>query len=174
MPYALYLFAWDVRDDKPAGLAEACFLEQHYESYEHAPYSPYLDLDPICSFSRLASIRTVFVEPDYRLHRGLYMKLILGAAYLFRSLGALYSVATTSASDEGLARLYLKTGGRRVTTFELGELHRNGIALYLFDLDALCQHAGMPRTLKDLRLDESLLGIIRARSRAGGIRARAG
>jgi len=56
LPYALYLFAWDVRDDRPVGLAEPCLLEQHCESYEQAPYSRYLDMRGCVRSKQSASI----------------------------------------------------------------------------------------------------------------------
>ena len=123
------------------------------------------NLPAICPFPQLASIRTVFAEPGFRLRHGLYLKLILGAAHIFRSLGALYAAATTNAADERLARLYDKTGGTRIVTFKMEAFHQDDIALYLFELDALLRHPGVPRMLRDLDLSPSLLRIVRSRNR---------
>jgi hypothetical protein len=167
LPYAVYLLARDA-DDRPVGLAEACFLQQHYGSWEEVPYAPFCDLPAVCPFPQLAGIRTVFAEPEARLHHGLYAYLILGMAYIFRTLGARYSTATTNAADARLARLYDKTGGARVAEFSLPGVSEGAIAVYLFDLDALLRHPATPRMQRSLQWNEPLLMTVRGRSRQAG------
>jgi hypothetical protein len=162
--YAVYLLAYDA-DGRTIGMAESCFLEQHYASWEQAPYAPFCDLEAICPFAQLASIRTVYAEPEARRHPGLYLKLILGSAYIFRSLGASHSMATTDASNAGLARLYDKTGGRRLATFKFKDYHHGEIAAYAFDLDALLRHPWAPRMMRDLEVSADVVQMVRARSR---------
>jgi hypothetical protein len=166
MPYGVYVFAYTTSSGtSPIGMAESLLVQQRYESYEQTPYGPSFDLESICPFSQMASIRTVYAEPDVRLHHGLYLKLILASAYVYRSLGALYAVATTNAEDERLARLYEKTGGRRLTTFTIPSFHPGAIALYVFELDALLAHPWTPRMLRDLDLRTDVIVTARTRNR---------
>jgi hypothetical protein len=167
IPYAVYLFAL-AGGDHPIGVAEACFLQQHYASIDEVPYAASCDLQSYCPFEQLAGIRTVYAEPEARLHLGVYPKLILAMAYIFRSLGARYSTATTSAQDTQLARLYDRTGGIRAATFTVGSIKDEPLALYLFELDALLRHPAVRRMMRCLELDVPLLESIRLRSRHGG------
>ncbi len=166
MPYAIYLLAYLSGRPTPIGLAEACFLEQHYGEYAQVPYGDVYDIPSICPFPQLASIRTVYTDPAFRLHHALYVKLILGQAHIFRSLGARYAAATTNADDERLARLYDRTGGVRLGQKRFEGLFDNPIAVYLFELDALLRHRMTTRMLRDLELDMSVVSTARARSRS--------
>ncbi len=163
MPHAVYLVAHLAGRDEPVGLAEACFLEQHYGTYDRVPYHDVCDIPALCPFPTLAGIRTVYADPAYRNHHGLYVKLILAQAHIFRSLGALCATATTNADDERLARLYDKTGGRRLGVAHLASISDHGTAVYLFDLDALLRHPMTPRMRRDLEADPSLLATVRRR-----------
>jgi hypothetical protein len=109
IPHAVYVLAYTA-GGRVAGMAEAFLHSQHYESYDDAPYGSVAGLRELCPFELMAGIRTVYVEPEFRLSRALYLKLILSQAYIFRMFGALYSTATTNAADERLARLYHRTG----------------------------------------------------------------
>lgn len=163
IPHAIYLLAYADGRDEPVGLAEACFLAQHYGSYDRVPYRQVADLPSLCPFPRLAGIRTVYADPAYRLRHGLYVKLILGQAHIFRSLGARASTATTDAGDARLARLYDKTGGRRLGEVSLGGISDRPLAVYLFDLDALLRHPMTPRMRRDLAVDSAVVAIARSR-----------
>jgi hypothetical protein len=162
MPHGVYLLAHLDGRDEPIGLAEATFLEQHYGAYEHVPYGGVYDIRTICPFSQLAGIRTVYTDPAFRLHHALYLKLILGQAYIFRSLNALHAAATTNATKVALGRLYDKTGGVRLGTFT-HEAFTDPLAVFLFDLDALLRHPMTPRMLRDLEIDRSVLATVRGR-----------
>jgi hypothetical protein len=166
IPHAVYLLAHLDGRDEPVGLAEASFLEQHYGTYDRVPYTGVADIPSICPFPQLAGIRTVYADPAFRLHHALYVKLILGQAYIFRSLGARASTATTDAANEQLARLYDKTGGRRLGEVSLGSISDHPIAVYLFDLDALLRHPMTPRMRRDLAIDPSVLATARSRRAA--------
>jgi hypothetical protein len=166
IPHAVYLLAHLDGRHEPVGMAEACFLEQHYGTYERVPYHDVYDIPSLCPFPQLAGIRTVYADPAFRLHHALYVKLILGEAYIFRSLGARASTATTDAADERLARLYDKTGGRRLGEVSLGAISDHALAVYLFDLDALLRHAMTPRMRRDLTIDPSILATVRGRRAA--------
>jgi hypothetical protein len=163
IPHAVYLLAHLDGRDEPVGLAEACFLEQHYGTYERVPYHDVGDLRSLYPFPQLAGIRTVYADPAFRLRHALYVKLILGQAHIFRSLGARASTATTDAADERLARLYDKTGGRRLGEMSLGGVSDHPVAVYLFDLDALLRHPMTPRMRRDLTIDRSVLATVRSR-----------
>jgi hypothetical protein len=165
MPYAVYLLAYDETSDAPIGLAEACFLQQHYASIDDVPYAPYCKLQSFCLYPQLSSIRTVYVEPHVRLHRGLYPKLILAMAAIFQSLGSRYAAATTNAGDRRLSRLYDRTGGTRAATFSVPAYSADPIALYLFELDALLRHPAVPEMKRELEVEADVLQTVRARSR---------
>jgi hypothetical protein len=163
IPHAVYLLARLDGRDEPVGLAEACFLEQHYGTYERVPYHDVADIPSLCPFPQLAGIRTVYADPAFRLHHALYLKLILGQAHIFRSLGARAAMATTDAADARLARLYDKTGGKRLGEVSLESISEHALAVYLFDLDHLLRHPMTPRMLRDLEMDSSILATVRGR-----------
>jgi len=164
IPHAVYVLAYTAAG-RMAGIAEALLLSQHYESFDHAPYGSVAGLRELCPFELMAGIRTVYVEPDFRLRRALYLKLILSQAYIFRTLGARYSTATTNASAERLARLYQRTGGLRLGVFGVGEWSAEGAALWAFEVERLLRHPGLERTLKDADFDFARVQAIRQRNR---------
>lgn len=163
IPHAVYLLAYLAGHEQPVGLAEACLLEQHYGTYDDVPYRDVADIQAICPFEELAGIRTVYADPAFRLHHALYLKLILGQAYIFRSMGAQCATATTNARDARLGRLYDKTGGRRLGEVILGSVSDGALAVYLFDLDRLLQHPMTTRMRRDLDLDPSIIATVRRR-----------
>jgi hypothetical protein len=164
IPHAVYVFADDLVEDRCVGMAEAFFLSQHYASLEEAPYASIESLRTLCEFSELAGIRTVYVEPEFRMRRALYMKFILSQAYIFRRLGARYSTATTNSTNARLSRLYNKTGGTLLGTVNARQYSDDPVAVYVFDLDRLVAHPGLPRTLADADLNFESIQLVRQRS----------
>ncbi|MCA9215403.1 MAG: hypothetical protein KDB27_20200 [Planctomycetales bacterium] len=140
---ATYLIAYDDETEQPVGMAEVAMLGDIYESFDDAPYASLCDLNAYCCINRMAGMRTVYVEPEYR-HKSVFLALTIGAAKLLYSKGALYSTATTRASDQHLNRLYEKCGGERLGAVSLG--HKDPTSLFVFDLAKTASH----RTLKRL------------------------
>lgn len=148
-PGAVYVIAYDERGDAPVALAEAGLVSNVYQSYEDIPYSGVGDLRSVCRFDRLASVRTIYVEPAYRAHHALYAKLLVDQCRHFASLGAEWAVAVTDSQNDTLHKLYTRSRGRRLGTF-----HHEGMttprALYLFSLGEILRQPFARRQTREL------------------------
>jgi hypothetical protein len=165
-PFATYLLAYEREGGRPIGMAESAFHSQVYRSYEDSPYASLCDLTEICPFARMAGMRTVYVEPEFRQRRPVFLYLVLASAFLFRHFGAEYATSTTNAADEYLNSLYTKMGGRH-----LGNLHMNGVydsasSVFLFHLDSALQHKAMRHVTRDCDMDLTLAQTIMTRRAA--------
>ena len=92
----------------------------------------------------MAGMRTVYVEPEYRKSSCLFLALKLGSAKLFHSLGARFATASTRGTDQYLNRLYEKSGGDRVGTFDMDGVDEPS-SLFVFDLEKMLSHRAMQR-----------------------------
>lgn len=144
LPIAKYVFAYDERIGQPIGMGESAMLSDVYDSYGDAPYASICDLSSYCPLSQMASMRTVFVEPEYRTSNSVFLSLTLGSAKLFHSFGARFATATTRGADQYLNRLYEKWGGDRVGTFCM-DLTNEESSLFVFDLEKMLNHRAMQR-----------------------------
>ena len=106
-----YVLAYDDQTGQPIGMGESAMLGDVYGSYGDAPYAAVGDLTAFCPLSEMASMRTVYVEPEYRNNSSLFLALTLCSAKVFYRRGARFATATTRAADEYLNRLYAKWCG---------------------------------------------------------------
>jgi hypothetical protein len=144
VPVAKYVFAYDERTGQPIGMSESAMLSDVYDSYDDAPYASVSDLNAYCPLGQMASMRTVFVETEYRTSSPLFLALTLGSALLFHRFGARFATATTRGADQYLNRLYEKWGGDRVGTYDM-DLTNEPTSLFVFDLEKTLRHRTMRR-----------------------------
>ncbi len=167
VPQAVYTVAYDTERDRRCGLTECAFQHDLAAGYEELPCASGMaaELDQLCPFPLMAGIRTMFVEPEYRVQRSLFLHLSLASAYVFRTLGARYTLATTNAADARLGALYEKLGGMRLGTCPAGGQQ---LALFVFSLDELVSHRAMDRVRANLEVDFHVLHTIRRRGLDAG------
>lgn len=158
---AVYTIAFDTASARPAALAECYFQHDLVADYANLPYASVAGLRALCPFHLLAGIRTLFVEPEYRVRHPLFLHLCLCSAYVFRTLGARFATATTDAANEHLAGLYDRLGGTRLGTFRMQEAGAHEFALYAFDLDRMAGHPALDRLRQRLTIDFHLLHTAR-------------
>jgi hypothetical protein len=128
LPFAQYLIACD--GDRRIGMCEAAMLHAAYPSRDAVPYRELLrGLD----FHRLASIRSIWVEPDQR-GGAVFVALYTRACRLLHAEGAELAVFAAVTSAPALARLYERQGALR-----LG-VHDDAVILAL-DLDEVSRRA---------------------------------
>lgn len=152
LPLAIYLAAHAPGRSEPVALAEAVFLDDVYRGYEEFPYGGGFDLRRLCPFEHLAGVRTVYVEPGFRGHRALYLRLTLGLAKIFARLGASWAVATTNDRDAMLCQLYRRTGGVKLGSFE-HEGAADPVALFAFSVTRLAGHRLVARYARDADIE---------------------
>lgn len=148
---AKYVFAYSA-EGKAIGMGETAMLSDVYSSYADTPYAEVADLNVICPLNQMASMRTVFVEPEHRHNKLLFPALTFGTAKLFYEMGARFATATTSATEPYLNRLYEKCGGTKVGTFSINENVEQS-SLFLFDLEKALAHRAMQRLMRYVTFD---------------------
>jgi hypothetical protein len=161
--YAVYLGLYIDGRSRPAGLAEAYFLDQAFPNYDGCPYRPDC-LSKLCEFNSMAHIRTIYVDPEYRRTRPFYLYLYLAMCRIFSELGARYAAMATSPDDPVLLRLYAKTGGKMLGHTSVPLIKDCQLALYAFELKALLRHPRLPRILSRLKVDFEKLKETRSRA----------
>ena len=139
LPCGVYLVAEPDDGGDPVGLIESAFLHQVYPGIDALPYRDVFDIDGLCAFDAVAGVRTVYVRPDCRARQALYLKLIVAQSRIFDSLGASIATATTDSRNDFLCRLYDRTGGVRLGTFE-HESAPDPIVLFRFSIRDLARH----------------------------------
>lgn len=139
-----YVFGYDDVSGRPVGMTESAMLRDVYGTYNEAPYARVGDLTAFCPLHEMGSMRTVYVEPQYRNNSSLFLTLLLGSVRLFQPKGARFATATTRADDPYLNRLYTKLTGIRLGTFRIG-LSDELSSLFVFDLAKLLRHRAMRR-----------------------------
>ncbi len=156
IPCAAYLVAYLREAGQPIGMVEFAFHDQVYRSYDDMPYASVCDFEKICPFSQMVGTRTVYVEPDFRIRRPVFLYLIIAGSHIFHQLGARFATASATATDPYVAELYERIGGRLV-----GQLHMEGIfdrlvSLYVFELSQLLAHKAAGRAIHILEADLQL------------------
>ena len=171
LDHGVYTIAFDADARRPVGLSECYFQHDMMDNYEELPYGSVDGLAELCPFHLLSGIRTLYVEPEYRVRHPLFLHLCLCAAYVFRTMGGRYATATTDAANAHLAALYDKLGGTRLGTFNTALAGSQEIALYVFDLEAMASHRAMDRLRSRLAVDFHLLHAARRGVWSGAFRA---
>jgi hypothetical protein len=113
LDYAVYLAAYADGDDRPAGLAEAYFFDQAFPSYRESPFAA-MELEEVCPPTEMGYMRTIYVAPEHRGRRPIYLYLSLAMGHLFRRMGARFGAMTTLADSPHPRRR------RAVDTLEIG------------------------------------------------------
>ena len=144
VPTAKYMFAYDDRAGQPVGMVECVKFGDIYDSYEESPFATVCDLGSYCPMERMSVIRTLYLEPKYRVQSSLFGSLASAAVRRVYRLGARYAIARTRAADPYLNRLYARCGGERVGTLRM-ELINQLSSLFVFDLDQILRHRAMRR-----------------------------
>lgn len=137
------------------GMAESAMFKDAYDSYDDSPYSEICDLSRFCPVEKMAGMRTIYVEPEFRAASGIFMALALGSAKLVHSRGARYATANTNGSASHLKKLYLKTGAEYLGHTDLDQLD---ISLFLFDLERHINHRVYRRVSEHFEF-ESEIGL---------------
>ena len=149
VPVSKYLVAYD--EAKPIGLAESALLRDIYGSYGESPSDAICDLNTYCPIDEMASIRTVYADPDRRGMGSLFLSLTLASATVFHGLGARFATATTGISAHALQRLYLKYGGEIAGEGSVGGGLE--VTLFVFDLQRLLSHRALKRVSQYFAFD---------------------
>ena len=156
-----YVFAYDDQSGQAIGMGESAMLGDIYDSYHDTPYATLGDLTAFCPLSEMASMRTVYVEPEYRNNSSLFLALTLCSAKVFHGYGARFATATTRADDAYLNRLYSKWCGERVGTFRM-ELTNEPSSLFVFDLERMLSHRAMRRVESYLCFEHNADAVVAA------------
>jgi hypothetical protein len=166
VPCATYLLAYDREGGKPIGMSESAFHSQIYRGYEDGPYTSLCDLNDICPFSRMAGMRTVYVEPEYRQRRPVFLHLVLASARLFSQFGAEYATVTTNAADDYLNNLYEKMGGRHLGNVRMDGVYDSDSSVFVFHLDTVLQHKALRHVTREFDMDLTMAQNIMTRRAA--------
>jgi hypothetical protein len=164
-PYGSYVVAADPHTGRPVGMAECWLHRQAYRSHADSPFASFPPVAASCAFEQRAHIRTLYVEPSCRGGTA-YLSLALAAAWVAGAHGARCSTMMTRAGDAHLARLYDRTGGRRVAELSLAGWSVR-LALYTFDVERLNAHPLMVRVKRHAAIDWELARALASRRAAG-------
>ena len=88
VPFASYIVAHDDNSEQPRGLVESAMFRDAYGSYDNAPTNAICDLSGYCPIDHMAGIRTIYVEPEFRVGTTTFLVLALAAAQLHYGQGA--------------------------------------------------------------------------------------
>jgi hypothetical protein len=148
--FGTYLFAYLPGEPGPIGMAESAFHSQVYRSYDDGPYASLCDMNQFCAFERMAGMRTIYVEPEHRVRRPVFLHLVLASALVFRSMGVQYATVSTNAADTRLKALYQKLGGRLIGDISLDGVYDSRTSVLVFGLDHLLAHRVIDRVRREL------------------------
>lgn len=132
------------RDGCIVGYLEWYFISDVYERADQMPYNTVFDFAHLGDYSRIAWLRSLYLNPETRRNRWLYPRFLMWGLSQVHKRPIELVGTSTGRHMSYLCALYTKTGGKR-----MGEITLEGrswtAACYLFSMASLLSHPSLNR-----------------------------